>query len=38
MTTAMRLLPRPSLRTLLGVAVVGAGLVAASKRRGAQAQ
>lgn len=32
-TTAMRLIPRPSLRTLLGVAVVGAGLVAASKRR-----
>lgn len=32
-TTAMRILPRPSLRTLLGVAVVGAGLVAASKRR-----
>ena len=33
MTAAMRLLPRPSLRTLVGVAVVGAGLVAASKRR-----
>lgn len=32
-TTAMRLLPRPSLRTLVGVAVVGAGLVAASRRR-----
>lgn len=33
MTAAMRLLPRPSLRTLVGVAVVGAGLVAASGRR-----
>ena len=32
-TTAMRFIPRPSLRTLIGVAVVGAGLVAASKRR-----
>lgn len=32
-TTAMRLLPRPSLRTLVGVAVVGAGIVAANKRR-----
>lgn len=35
MTAAMRLLPRPSLRTLVGVAVVGAGLMAASKRRAA---
>jgi len=32
-TAAMRLLPRPSLRTLLGVAVVGAGLMAATRRR-----
>jgi protease I len=32
-TTAMRLLPRPSLRTLVGVAVVGAGLMAANKWR-----
>ena len=32
-TTAMRLLPRPSLRTLVGVAVVGAGIMAANKRR-----
>lgn len=32
-TTAMRVLPRPSLRTLVGVAVVGAGLMAASKWR-----
>ncbi|HEY0848232.1 MAG TPA: type 1 glutamine amidotransferase domain-containing protein [Noviherbaspirillum sp.] len=35
MTAAMRLLPRPSLRTLVGVAVVGAGLVAATRRRAA---
>ena len=35
MTAAMRLLPRPSLRTLVGVAVVSAGIVAASKRRAA---
>lgn len=32
-TTAMRMLPRPSVRTLVGVAVLGAGLVAASRRR-----
>lgn len=33
MTAAMRILPRPSLRTLVGVAVVGAGIVAAGRRR-----
>ena len=32
-TTAMRFLPKPSLRTLVGVAVVGAGIMAAQKRR-----
>lgn len=32
-TAAMRFMPRPSLRTLVGVAVVGAGLMAASRRR-----
>lgn len=37
-TTAMRFLPRPSLRTLVGVAVVGAGIVAANKRRQAAAR
>jgi protease I len=37
MTTAMRLIPRPSIRTLVGVAVVGAGLMAVNKRRQANA-
>ncbi|OWW21060.1 type 1 glutamine amidotransferase domain-containing protein [Noviherbaspirillum denitrificans] len=32
-TTAMRFMPKPSLRTLVGVAVVGAGIMAANKRR-----
>ncbi|HYD96799.1 MAG TPA: type 1 glutamine amidotransferase domain-containing protein [Noviherbaspirillum sp.] len=32
-TTAMRLLPKPSLRTLVGVAVVGAGIMAATRRK-----
>jgi protease I len=37
-TTAMRYLPRPSLRTLVGVAVVGAGIMAVNKRRQASVQ
>jgi len=37
-TTAMRFMPRPSLRTLVGVAVVGAGIMAVNKRRQAAAQ
>jgi len=32
-TTAMRFIPKPSLRTLVGVAVVGAGIMAANRRR-----
>ncbi|WP_420475759.1 type 1 glutamine amidotransferase domain-containing protein [Noviherbaspirillum sp. ST9] len=32
-TTAMRFIPRPSIRTLVGVAVVGAGIMAVNKRR-----
>lgn len=37
-TTAMRFIPRPSLRTLVGVAVVGAGIMAVNKRRQAATQ
>lgn len=32
-TTAMRFMPRPSLRALVGMAVVGAGIMAVNKRR-----
>lgn len=37
MTAAMRFIPRPSVRALVGVAVVGAGLMAVNKRRQASA-